>query len=88
MNQELAMRLKEMAFPLNYPNMPEGWYERYTMWWPTLEELIHECGPTFFRLEYTSHGWYAGDSHGTVAVGETPHQAVAELWIERQKQTA
>ena len=52
---------------------------------PTLSELIEACALKTLRLESWKEGWKAGDylhqSMKKYALGKTPEEAVANLWL-------
>ena len=86
MNYELQHKLKDAGFPQGDCDEIEGdvTYE------PSLSELIEACGDLSFKLEWGSNEkvWYA---HGSIGrggedtKGETPEEAVANLWLELNK---
>ena len=99
MNYELALELKEAGFPNSEnwerryktgdstPEMIDG---RYLLLVPTLSELIEACW-LFKTLENMTGGrWDAVSmdmlgTSGYRAVGKTPEDAVAKLWLALKK---
>ena len=88
MNYELAKQLKDAGFPqigsgfTLYPN--DGIHKEVRF--PTLSELIEACGGNSKALIQQNNKtmWeYAIDGQG--AVGQTPEEAVANLWLELNK---
>ena len=88
MNYELAKKLKDAGFPQKgngftlYPN--DGIHTEVSF--PTLSELIEECGGNSKALIQQNNKtmWeYAIDGRG--AIGQTPEEAVANLWLELNK---
>lgn len=74
MNYELAKKLKDAGFPQLGHNSyaPENWKllsdgsgrgmpidHKQGAYFPTLSELIKECGDEFIELSKTEHGWEA-----------------------------
>ena len=95
MTYELAKQLKDAGFPqkekltgdiiaLNGIEYPD---------FPTLSELIDECGDGFSQLHKWDDGDWAAFSEsnwgnapdGKECIGETPTEAVAKLWLELNK---
>jgi len=92
MNYELAKQLKDVGYPQEAAKgsfLSGTWFEREKTYIPTLEELIDACGLKTFRLESWKEGWKAGDytsrSMKKYALGKTPTEAVARLWLEINK---
>ncbi len=94
MNYELAKKLKDAGFPFDFGNetvydsMPPGYsFDRY----PTISELIEacrdvECFDLGSRHNVTKY-WYASCSTFTTSEEySTPEEAVANLWLELNKQ--
>ena len=94
MTYETAKKLKDAGFkqtgihsPLTY-SRKEG--EPY---YPYLNELIEACGDEFDALfkcrdngvNIITDGWIAVDKDNTRAWGNTPEEAVAELWLALNK---
>jgi hypothetical protein len=53
---------------------------------PTLSDLIGACSGKFSRLFVLKATWFAeSDGPELVAVGETPEEAVARLWLALNK---
>ena len=85
-------------FHITLPNCkyPDGHGQRNA---PTLEELIEACGDNFQRLmhypkwkkpfkegKWKARGWqFGGEHHHKNAYGETPSEAVANLWLKLQE---
>lgn len=86
MNYELAKKLKDAGFPIPiHGQVMESEKETY---YPTLEELIEECGNHFISLEKFGHKFKANayienDRIGDQlhVNGETPSEAVANLYL-------
>ena len=95
MTYELAKQLKDAGFPCsNMWQVINGkmWFEDCPV--PTLSELIEACGDRFEGLSKDRASWNAyADCHGPYmefdsiheALGFTPEEAVAKLWLELQK---
>lgn len=99
MEHKLAKQLKDAGFPIRNSNMPDDWYDRYSMWWPILSELIEACGNRFEYLKKVhqqtgereiSDRWEARgllsepDDYFTV-IDVSPEEAVANLWLAINK---
>ena len=89
MDYELALKLKNAGFPM--PNRvrfdPLGMVDlkgKDEVWIPTLEELIEACGKDLFSLTFTGETYSAGGARIIIS-GETPSEAVADLWLELNK---
>lgn len=101
MTYELCKKLKDAGFPqkdsVRYIFMLDRSDQVYV---PELSELIEVCRDSFWKLEI--HGgsgggengimienlpgpWFAY-SHKLELAGSTPEEAVAQLWLELQKQ--
>lgn len=92
MTYELALKLKEAEFPF-----PEGaWFgEENNMWYtdfPSLSQLIDECGDLFTNLHYEGTGdrwdswsatsWdYEAEKNRWTEYAPNPKEAVAKLWL-------
>jgi hypothetical protein len=89
---ELAKRLKDAGFPLSRPwwnnngVADEKDIERlFCLDLPTLSELIESIGITTFEyLLYNGH-WKAKGCSVNEVTGETPDEAVANLWLALHK---
>lgn len=77
-------------FSREFLDSDEG--KKYTVYFPTLEELIEACGKDFTLLERMvgnpfnySHRdetiWWSAPFGGVVNEGGTPTEAVAHLWL-------
>ena len=75
-------------FSREFLDSDEG--KKYTVYFPTLEELIEACGQNILQLVQRSPTvnpfWeaYQGPvhgGHGVVGTGNTPTEAVAHLWL-------
>ncbi len=98
MTYELAKKLKDAGFPFkkcSFPDYPSGCSAElfYEYHFPTLSELIEACGAPF-GLVYSHSGklWSAytnkqkkGIWLGKDDTGNTPEEAVANLWLELNK---
>ena len=92
MNQELAKKLKEAGYPsIVNVGWDDGFEEHLTL--PTLSELIEACGDSFKNLKRASNGYYLSKIYkwqtnngmgGKQIYGQTPEEAVANLWLELQ----
>lgn len=89
MDYQLALKLKEAGFPQNGKDC--NWIideespldEIYT---PTLSELIEACGEEFLSLAKFGKIWEAfRHKELKPEVGNTPEEAVANLWLELNK---
>ena len=93
-SEDLAKKMKEAGFP------QEGCggftMEGERLYFPTLSELIEECGNGFNYLQNESEKYPASDtpwlvvgvvSHNqkTASWGRTPEEAVAILWLNLNK---
>lgn len=77
MTYELALELKKAGFPQDPDRPAEDWI---TM--PTLSELIEACGDRFDNLRRIYDGSFAAESIGKEPQGgDTPEEAVANLWL-------
>lgn len=98
LSYETALKLKEAGFPLKEvpdPILGGPFYkddgEDRIYHYPTLSELIQECGDEFTGLYETpmfkdSNGdlkkWTAHSrQHTSMGIGDTPEEAVANLYI-------
>jgi len=74
----------------------QGWYldnenlayeKEYTIYIPTLSELIEACGEDFYALWVRGDNtWFACKDMGDIgAEGSTPEEAVAKLWLAINK---
>ena len=84
MNYELAKQLKEAGFPQHKPNcVDKDQWEYYS---PSLSELIEACGEEYRMMKYSVEhlGWFAG-GYKEEGFGQTPTEAVANLWLELNK---
>ena len=90
MTYELAKQLKDSGFPLKDPTCESC--KEYGVScgasYPTLSELIEACGEHFDCLYNRGEDW--GASHfangRTQAIGKTPEDAVANLWLALNKE--
>ena len=89
MNYELAKRLKDAGFP----HLMREITSQLMIETPTLSELIEACGEKLDLLERTGmvgqEKWRASvdedrEGYGTSIYGETPEEAVANLWLSLQ----
>lgn len=92
MKIETLIKLKEAGFRMRpigalepHPIVRFGFGDEYVQ--PTLEELIDACGDRFQELcaktEYTPAPWtaYSRFENRVVGEGETPSEAVADLYL-------
>ena len=98
MTYELASKLKNAGFPnvvLNNGMSSDGETVKYTHITPTLSELIEACGEDFDNLtkgRFIKKGWMCNYAHDDQAnedwnsEGSTPEEAVANLWLELNKE--
>ena len=96
MNYELAKKLKDAGFPLYSPDLfSAGVWEIDTKAFhvPTLSELIEACGENFASLgncrKEGKRFWLAEywnnpgmQAPGLRIEGNTPEEAVANLWLQ------
>lgn len=88
---EDCLELKDAGFPQNkYREGTKGAGPVYFEYYPTLSELIEECGAlSLFVLMKDHLGWSAGCGNdllnGTKASGSSPEQAVKNLYIALNK---
>ena len=85
MNYELAKKLKDAGFPV-HPECGTCRYDGIAQFKPTLSELIEACGDGFANLGmalYADWKWRAVGKgiFGASVTGDTPEEAVAELWL-------
>ena len=82
MTYETAKKLKEAKFPFLWNYEPQALAFRE---YPSLSELIEACALKTLRLESWKEGWKAGDYlHQSIkkyALGKTPEEAVANLFL-------
>jgi hypothetical protein len=94
---ETAKQLKDAGFP-QFTELQLKEAEKYRgtnpdyIRYPTLSELIAECGDYFVNLErlpgmwVTNIGKVTGDDKDTYQTdGDTPEEAVASLWLAIKK---
>lgn len=68
-------------FTREYLDSEEG--KRFTVYIPTLEELIEACGIQFDRLERVPpYKWICPHWQHALGVYSSPEEAVAKLWLE------
>lgn len=95
MSYELAKKLKEAGFSqkerlseIKTVNFINGERVEDT-YFPTLSELIEECGDRFRSLVNEREFWYAIsesiEKDFCKGDGKTPEEAVAKLWLELNK---
>ena len=95
MNYELANKLKDAGFLFKeyYLEQHSGkdselkWNNKF--WeYPTLEELIEECGDNLIDLTRTDDGWTTNSENSLTQIeGKTPTEAVANLWLALNKKS-
>lgn len=76
MNYELAKKLKDAGFPQD----GIGQFIDVKLASPTLSELIEACGDKFRGLSKRAN-WRAQDVMGIEEFGDTPEEAVANLYL-------
>lgn len=83
MEYVLTKELKDAGFQTNPGNrrVPVVIDERAS---PTLSELIEACNTVFLDISKLADGWGAND-HYHRAIGTTPEEAVARLWLALNK---
>lgn len=96
MTYDQILKLKEAGFPqmekgkfITKNNEVLDYQLSYTVYLPTLSELIDACGDSFEALIRQAGGWAATHNHenyGTRQVsnsniGSTPEEAVANLYL-------
>ena len=98
MNYTLAKRLEKAGFPQTSPLLKKYYPSiakalsvvhkkangKIDPRYPTLEELIEECGDIAFELNKADKGknWTACDDTMTKGEGKTPLEAVANLYLK------
>jgi hypothetical protein len=94
MTYELAKQLRDAGYPFVEFSVREYAGERYgqgieidgsTYHLPTLSELISALGDKFGVLERFKDGTYGSyypNDIGTSGLGDTPEEAVANLWLQ------
>jgi hypothetical protein len=93
MNYELAKKLKDAVFPQGTVKHPDGYDMKFEDWTthpkvPTLSELIEACGDNFDGLIINrgplsdSRTKWSCAGNRLVGLGETPEEAVANLWLK------
>lgn len=92
MKYELAKKLEDAGF-LKYE---EDWVDEvgFVLVHPTLSELIEECGDNFrsiikakdFDPPYQANA-YNGFGNNDFAYGQSPEEAVANLWLKLNKKS-
>ena len=101
MKYELAKQLKDAGFPQRWGNSQtiDGCvYDRPSKnraHVPDLSELIAGCGDGFHHLKQREgvdphNKWEAGggkDNHYALLYGDTPEEAVANIWLALHKKT-
>lgn len=99
MNYELAKKLKDAGFPqltkekspINHMECYERGQDGVIVFTPDLSELIEACGNRFDSLEKDRSEWIASwednqDFSTThTGIGTSPEIAVANLWLELNK---
>ena len=96
MEYKIAKLLKDAGYPQRETGNVEGFpgYVGYGLGFlynynneepvysPTLSEVIESCGDKFFELTRYSSSWAAcGNETGLDGRGNTPEEAVANLWL-------
>ena len=95
MNYELAKKLEDAGFPHDWSEFEKhdqvllikDWKIYGKGYSPTLSELIEACGEGVFILmknDNWADGWSAA-LNGMGAGGDTPEEAVANLWLKLQE---
>ena len=94
MQYELAKKLKDEGFPMDYEldNFTEYDKKTANIWIP-LDELIEACGDKFDALGKCKDdgvsgivdGWIAVDEDNKRTWGATKEEAVANLWLAINK---
>jgi len=85
--KELAKQLKDAGFkPISFGVMelPDGTKVTFNERFPTLSELIEACGDKIDGLQRGFGKWYAVTTTSSKE-GNTPEEAVANLWLELNK---
>lgn len=97
LSYEICKELKDAGFPLKINSrhianqVVNGEYTGLFAYRPTLEELIEACGDNFWSLTASTAGdaWYARSvsmfSNQDSFHGDTPAEAVANLWLALNK---
>lgn len=84
MNHDLAKALKDAGFPQNRtPGQQIAADAAGAVHFPTLEELLAECGAKNLQLTADHFGDWTARSfiHAISADGSTPREAVARLYL-------
>jgi hypothetical protein len=92
MNYQLCKKLKDAGFPQRGDGKDLGINKKDTpllsqilenVYFPTLSELIKECGDEYLMLTKAKYGWIADSIDPTDrTTGKTPKEAVAKLWLK------
>jgi len=92
MNYELAKKLKDAQFPQDKGFQTSFFFDEVEMTTPTLEELIEACGEGFHELHsnttiirldpFICQGLNGKGEIAFSSGGETPLEAVANLWLK------
>lgn len=93
MNYELAKEMRAAGFPQEGKgewlqrdmSHPMDWDKSFTLYSPTLEELIGKCGDRFSALGIIDGIWKATDGGILMEEGKNPTIAVAKLWLALNK---
>ena len=98
MDYELAKKLKDAGFQQTWPKPDfvelhdaikiQEIMDKYEkdVYIPTLSELIEACGNRFDFLANNKNGtWQASGGNINDQTGQTPEEAVANLWLELNK---
>lgn len=96
MDYELCKKLKEAGFQQKINPEAPPWFNKFmeetVINTPTLSELIEACGDGLQELSRAVHSaWGTNPRHTDCDAfdyqteGETPSEAVANLWLELQK---
>lgn len=90
MTYELAKKLKDAGFPQKDGAPRDRYISDHPLhkycYTPTLSELIEACGGQFGALRLgAEHKWLAWGDEGIEEWGNTPSEAVANLWLELNK---
>ena len=92
MTYELAKQLKDAGFKVESHDCWErGCQSNNGACYPTLSELLEECGSPIYIHSNTNGYWYACTGLHSDALrveGKTPEEVVALLWLKLDKKSS
>lgn len=81
----LAFDLRQAGFPQEVKQGKEMVYLGFSLYYPTLDELIEACGDNFFHLSggipYEGTKKWLCRNNIAAVVGSTAEEAVCRLWL-------